>query len=66
MSTRERKLMLGVSSSKLGLPLTQEFKYYKRRVFRMENRHLQIENELYTMSGIFPYTHNIQEDKIVK
>ena len=24
---------------------------------------LQIENELYTMSGIFPYTHNIQEDK---
>ena len=56
--------MLGVSSSKLGFTSnTGNSSITNVEYSGWRTDTLQIENELYTMSGIFPYTHNIQEDK---
>ena len=56
--------MLGVSSSKLGFTSnTGNSSITNVEYSGWRTDTLQIENELYTMSGVFPYTHNIQEDK---
>lgn len=56
--------MLGVSSSNLGFTSnTGNSSITNVEYSGWRTDTLQIENALYTMSGIFPYTHNIQEDK---
>ena len=56
--------ILGVSSSNLGFnsnSSSSSITNVEYTGWRTDT--LQVETSLYTMSGVFPYTHNVQEDK---